>query len=294
MPATSISISCNGVKGQTLQALSDLIQKRSQVLHETTEKSCIAIAIQTLKSLRAATVMSKGKIKPLVETAQSDLDIAIKHVPEYVVGFMTKNKQAKPCIRHFSKHGAIVNIKPWWKVNVNAELYDAKVFRVTLSSVRRQAWKKSKAVWYMVATDLQKAKKFVEQRYSKLVKRYSGLGKNAMSRAMALVSDRPAKITSDAKTYPVLAKNVTVSKQLSKSFTGSSGQFSITVEDNLRFAGNALKGGAGYVNTAMMKACNSVNGYINNFIRNNKSSSWFSKENWAAAEAPFPKEAFQD
>lgn len=115
-----------------------------------------------------------------------------------------------------------------------------------------------------------------------------------MSRAMALVSDRPAKITSNAKTFSVLAKNVSVTKNLNKNFTGSSGQFSITVNDNLRFAGNALKGGSGYVNVAMMKACNSINAYLNKYIENNKSSSWFSNENFQTADSPFPPEAFQD
>ena len=43
-------------------------------------------------------------------------------------------------------------------------------------------------------------KKLVTTRYSKIVKRYAGMAKDAWSRAMMLVSNKPAKFEGGVKT----------------------------------------------------------------------------------------------
>ena len=46
--------------------------------------------------------------------------------------------------------------------------------------------------------------------------------------------------------------------------------------DNLRYAENALQGGAGFVNTAMMKAANAVNGMLNRYMEQHADDdNWF-------------------
>lgn len=63
--------------------------------------------------------------------------------------------------------------------------------------------------------------------------------------------------------------------------------------DNLRYAENALQGGAGFVNTAMMKAANAVNGMLNRYMEQHADDdNWFTGKNWKTADAPFPPEAF--
>jgi len=184
----------------------------------------------------------------------------------------------------------------WWRVQIDRNITKAKVFKVTLSDDRVKAWKKSPKEEYIVARDMEYAKKITIDRYSKIVKRYTGLGKDAWSRAMMLASDRPANFIAGAKAKSILNAKVVVDKNLtSGNALGTSGNFSITVEDNLNYAGKALRGGEAYVNTAMMKAANAVNGMINRYIeQHNGQGAWFDEGNWKIAEAPFPPDAFGD
>ena len=164
-------------------------------------------------------------------------------------------------------------------------LSTAHVFKVELSPDRAEAWPKSKLVQYVVAYDLAYVQKLIKKRYDKIVKRYSGLGRDAWSRAMMLVSDRPANFTSTEKAKKILNTTVAVRKQ------SGDGMYGVTVSDNLRYAGKALKGGDGAVSTALMKAANSVNANINNYIESHqKRGDWFDESSWPKADAPFPPE----
>lgn len=122
-----------------------------------------------MKSLRAATRKSNGKIKPIVEQAVSDLDIAVVEAPEYVMSVKTEGGVRKPCVRVGSKRGPIVNLKVVYRIEDKSMLRNAKVFKVTLSDSRLQAWKYAKSPWLMVAKDLQSAKANAAYRYNKLV-----------------------------------------------------------------------------------------------------------------------------
>lgn len=216
--------------------------------------------------------------------------------PDVVVGWRTVGGTRKPCLRRGGPRGPIVDgMITWWKVTMDKSIYDAKVFKVTLSDDRAKAWNKSPKEEYVVARDIGYATKITEQRYSRIVERYTGLAKESWSRAMMLASDRPATFSVTPKAKQILTSNIVVTKNLNKgNALGTSGEYSIHVEDNLNYAGTALKGGESYVTTAMMKACNSVNGYINNYIQSHGGDRWFADENWQTAEAPFPPEAFGD
>lgn len=73
----------------------------------------------------------------------------------------------------------------------------------------------------------------------------------------------------------MLSRNVNVRKSLSHASIGS-GSYSVTVEDSLRYASKAIKGGETYVNTALMRAANSVNANINNYVeRHSTDGNWF-------------------
>lgn len=283
--------------GKALEELAKQIQRRAQVLNQTTEKACIAVAITVMKSLRAGTVKSKGKVKQITTEINGDLQIAVVECSDLQVGFKTNGGVRKPCVRRGGKHGPIVtdNIV-WWRTNLDKSMYTAKVFKVTLSDDRAKAWPKSPKTEYIVAQDIGYAQKITIDRYSKIVQRYTGLGKDAWSRAMMLASDKPAKFVAGDKAKSILNTKVFVTKNLNAANTlGTSGEYSITVSDDLRYAGTALKGGEAYVTTAMMKAANSVNGYLNNYIQNHSGDgNWFAHEHWQKADAPFPPEAFGD
>ena len=102
---------------------------------------------------------------------------------------------------------------------------------------------------------------------------------------MMLVSDRPANFASTEKAKKILNRTVAVRKQ------GGDGRYGVAVSDNLRYAGKALKGGDGAVNAALMKASNSVNANINNYIESRqKRGDWFDESSWPKEDAPFPPE----
>lgn len=290
----SISVESNG---KALQELANQIQRRAQVLNQTTEKACIAVTITLIKSLRAGTVKSKGNVKQIVTEINGDLQIAVVECADIYIGFKTTGGVRKPCLRRGGKNGPIVNDKKiWWRTNIDKSIYQAKVFKVTLSNDRASAWPLSPKEEYVVARDIGYVQKITTNRYSKIVKRYTGLGKDAWSRAMMLASDKPAKFIAGSKSKHILNRTVFVSKNLANgNALGTSGEYSITVYDDLRYAGTALKDGQAYVTTAMMKAANSVNGMLNNYIESHSGNGdWFANENWQTAKAPFPPEAFGD
>ena len=70
---TSATVKCRTADGRTLEELAKLIEKRAEVLNQTAEKSCIAIAITVMKSLRAGTVKSRGRVKSVVANINGDL-----------------------------------------------------------------------------------------------------------------------------------------------------------------------------------------------------------------------------
>ena len=258
------------------------------ILNNSTREAIIAIAIQTIKSLRAMTPKSKGELYPITDTIDNDeLGIAVEEASEYVVGFKTESGKRKPCIRQGNKNGAVVteSLKPWWRINISSEMYTAKVFKVTLSEGRSQAWGKyKKKSFYMVAASRDAAIYHVTNRFQKIVKTYACMGKDAWTLAMKLTTQKDSTYSSSKKAKEVLERNVKVSSNL----TGlNSGNYSIEVQDNLNYAGDII-GGDSAVNLALAKALNSTNGYINRYIEKQNKDEWFDD----IQATPFPHEFF--
>ena len=172
-----------------------------------------------------------------------DLQIAVVECPDIHVSFETVGGSRKPCLRRGGAKGAIVRDKKiWWRV-IGKSTYTAKVYKVTLSDDRARAWPMSPKEEYIVAQDIGYAQKITIDRYSRVVQRYTGLGKDAWSRAMMLASDKPAKFVAGDKAKKILNAKVFVHKNLNGDALGTNGEYSITVADDLRYAGTALKGG---------------------------------------------------
>ena len=79
---------------------------------------------------------------------------------------------------------------------------------------------------------------------------------------------------------------ISVSKTSNADLLGGNGEYSITITNGLRASGTII-GGASAVTTAMQKACNSINGYLNNWIRSHDKTEWFNE----ISQPPFPQEA---
>ena len=258
--------------GKAIEAMQALIKRRAEVLHETTEKSCIALAIQTLKSLRAATKKSDTKVKGIKEGSEpkDDFDICYKEIPEYVVGYKyIKGGQRLPCIRHGLKGPQVTDKKFWWRTGRQSQaVYQSKVYKVTISSSRHQAWKKP-VESYIVAISPEAVVQALKWRFSFVVKKDSQLGRSAWTRAMMMTSQKNAKLENQIK-QNVLSDNIIVVKNLNSNFSQSEGSFSITINNNLSYADKSLKNGQQEVTLAMAKAVNSVNGFLNKYADKHK------------------------
>ncbi len=123
-----------------------------------------------MKSLRAGTVKSKGKVKSIVTDINSDMQIAVTECSDIVVGFKSDGGKPKPCLRRGNSRGPVVRDETiWWRVNTDKSITQAKVFKVTLSDDRASAWPLSPKEEYVVAKDIGYVQKITMDRYSKIV-----------------------------------------------------------------------------------------------------------------------------
>lgn len=105
------------------------------------------------------------------------------------------------------------------------------------------------------------AKRIAKERHKNYVLRHRGLAKLALGLAMHKVSARESaaagNVSESAKS--IGAKNVKA-WQTSSGF--SSGQFNLHVEDNLDYAGHAVKGGESCIQDYVRKALNGMVGFL--------------------------------
>ena len=81
-------IKCGGMQGESLQKIQSVIQRRQEVLHETTSKTCTALAMQILRSLRSDAKVSNGKA-----TVSENLPTDISIVGEWKIDWDQTQKQ---------------------------------------------------------------------------------------------------------------------------------------------------------------------------------------------------------
>lgn len=218
--------------------------------------------------MRSDAKVSNGKAT-VSENQPTDISIQVKPT-EYVVGFKYVGKKKLPCARIGNIRGARVNIPVSWDKKGNYK--NQRIFAINLTSFRAKTWKTLKTR-YIVADTMKDAMAKTEKRFSRIVKRFSGLGRDAFTRAMGMVGD---KFQSIGGTHSnTLMRNVEVEKDLNGNFTGDSGTFHITVFDNLNFATLGQKSGEQSLNMAIMKATNSINGMLNNYIKKTSQGDFF-------------------
>lgn len=293
---SEITIDISGARGETVAALQDLIEKRAQILYEKWPvDAVIATVITALKSLRAYTRANKTKKMRVNLQRRPKLSVTVEPT-SYTVSMrrVGSGRDSVYVIRNPAGH-VVDEIRPWWQVPPMPQFrLKAKVFRVTLSEDRLEAWPHQKKVSYLVASDIQSAIGILERRFSKVVRKSSGLAKSALGRAMAQVSDRPAKLeVTNPKAISLLNRVVQVRKEtrLVADAFGVSECF-IDVEDSLRYAVAALEGGEGVINASLMRAANSIAGYLDHSLDDWKRGLLQRHYGYSKVERPFPESAF--
>lgn len=141
------------------------------------------------------------------------------------------------------------------------------------------SWKRrSGRVYYIVSSGLEAAQKWIKDTEKKRIQKYRGLAKHALGRLMHKAASLSVTDNVEAAAQTVAEQNTNVIKQN----TGfNSGRYSLTMNDELNYALDALKGGQGEVNSCLERAMNSITSIINNKCKN--------VLGFEKLEIPFPK-----
>ena len=250
------------VDGKTLEDFARLIEQRRNLLNETTEQSVSACAINLLKSLRASTLVAHTN-KPYSEEP-------VEHA-NLMLGFKSIGKKKVPCLR-------VVGSKDQFSIGNKASLFVIDK-SLTPQTAKVFSWKRrSGRVYYIVSSGLEATQKWIKDIEKKRIQKYRGLAKHALGRLMHKVASTSITDNIDAAAQTVAEQNTNVVKQ-STGF--NSGKYSLTMNDELRYALDALKGGQAEVNSCLQRAMNSITSIINNKCKN--------MLGFEKLEIPFPK-----
>ena len=246
--------------GKPVEVLMQLIEKRRELLKESTGDAVRATAITVLKSLRADTRIAP----PVVQKG----DYTVTDTG-WVGSWKHEGGKFHRVPRVSAAKGA-ATVPDIFPVNLAGKAYcpGEKVHVYRISPTYPQHWKwtharprptKHKDCWYVFAQSMDVAIAFAERHVSQHRKIYSGLARMTLGVAMARVSTRQQFAEPNTSRRAQAAANI--STKVAASY-GLAGNLSIRVEDNLNHAKLAIKSGPGGVERAMMKAANSIAGRL--------------------------------
>lgn len=259
MAENNITFDLTAPDGQTPaeKFVARIVAMRTKELGETTEQACTALAINVLKSLRAATKVATLKTDISVE------DVTQQYYPSFKrdKGKKGKNISAR-VLRAGGKFGPILTPKSviWLcgKYRKGEQLHTYKVI---------DHISKEDEIQYLVVAETQKkAEQHAKRWHINKVKRTRRLAKYVLGLAMHRVHSKEsigANVTSEAQTIGMKNADVNV-----RTNGFNKGDVSISVHDKLDYAALALKNGEVEVGMAMQRALNSMTAYINKRLEN--------------------------
>lgn len=230
--------------GRDLDILKQTIELRKKELGNTTKQSVIAIAINTLKSLRRDTKVAN----------ENKGNIEIKDLSDkYIISFagIKGSKKRKLAIRDNAGNSITLKQKI---VPYSQNIKTAKIFAVT------DYITDDKKIQYVIIADSselarEKAMSFHKNR----VQEHKGLAKIALSIATYLLS-QSGNVEQGNQNTNAIAHSATSVNVIENGF--DSGDIQVSVHDRLNYASDALKGGASSVQMAINKSCNQILGYL--------------------------------
>jgi len=255
---TACTISAQTVEGKTLDVLGNLIAKRQQWMRETTAQAVIATAINILSSLRAVTKVADPK--------KASGFVSVAQYPGLVVSFRRVGGRNVLCLR---PPGRGPNGRPLPHMDgfpfVNAAGQPTRGWNVSVfvAQDRRSAdmHNQNGQRYYIIARNLAEAKEFASARRAKRIERYSGMARWTIGQAQSQVAQRTVE---SLKVAPPAAATGLAALTVSVSESGwSSGNVSVSVSDDLRYAQLALKNGPSDFQLALQKAANRTVGILN-------------------------------
>lgn len=217
--------------GKTAEMMAKIIQTRGEELRETTKKSCVALAINILRSLRADTNVAKDSSISITVT-----DVSSQFTPSFVRKNGAKGKKVSARCLRSGENGSVVNPKKVvWKTGKYRRGEKYGTFQID------EKVGNGKNIQYLIVCKNEtKAQQFAKKFAKSRIRRFKGLAKHAVGIAMKTVYDKQnvpfTNITAEAKE---LASKVVFANVAESGF--NSGEVSIIVEDKLDYAELALR-----------------------------------------------------
>ena len=263
--AASVQIDAS-FNGKPLDAFAKVLQQRMTYMRETARDSVAACAIQVLRSIRTVTRVAKP----------SKAKVKLEAVASLYPSFSQHAAQKKPCLRvkgsrqrYSGKEivrfaGRPANLETWgvWRFNDDTG---------------------TKAKAYLIAAPTSiDAKEVATKIVQSRIKRYAGLAKRAIS---ILMQKTFTKSVADNVPLHVTQKAKQVTHHVEKIAKGKDGgKYALILQDDLRYALDAIKGGQSTVDLQMKKAMNKIVATINHKLKNGKGFFGDGK-----LETPFPE-----
>ena len=250
--AASITVNASW-HGKTLNDFCKVLQERMKYMNETARDSIAACALQVLRSIRTVTKVAKPS------SIKVDVPVDNTLYPSWT----TESAKKRLCVRlkgsnarYFGKERLISTGNP---VKINHWMVYRYIDKLSPKLTQ----------YLIIAPTKAAAKQRARQISIARQKRYAGLAKRALSVLMMRtfnknVSDNvPQRVT-------LKAKEVTAKREIiAKAADGNGGKYALVLDDNLRYAIDAIKGGKAAIDTQMKKAMNKIVAAINNKLKKN-------------------------
>lgn len=251
----------------TIKSLTDIIKKRSELLHETARDSIAACAIDALKSIRAVTLVAK----------KSSAKVSVKNDTSLICSITTKGEYKRLCIRYkTSKEKYSGNEKQIFIGR--GEIKRQHVYRFT------DEYSKNKQSYLIVADNTSMAKQMAKRIVQKRILRYAGLAKKAIGQLMHKTATVKVNDIPDPIVDEVAKKQTSKLETVHKETNG--GYYKLTLSDNLKYALDAIKGGKSGVDTALKKSMNKIIATINRKVFKKSDDGFLSPK---PIPTPFPE-----
>lgn len=241
-----VTVAATWAGGRPLAELRRLVQRRQLWLGESAKDAVVATAIDALVSLRSLTRRAKpGRVgKPRV-------------TPSALVPSFTGGRNPRRCLRvagkaggrnRAAKYGGKERVK--WLTPKSVKAADLRAFLVGTEH-------KAVKPYLVVAESAAAAAAFERRAAGHRVRRFGGLAKWAFGVAMRALSTRNVSDGVNAETDAAASRLSEVRK-----YKDGSGGYAVRVIDGLAYAADALRGGTGAVDLALMRAANKIAGRL--------------------------------
>lgn len=256
-----INFSLERPDGKPATALAQIIEARRRELGETTKQSCVAVASNILRSLRAETKVAKeGEMNISVRLADD------RYYPSFKRDKGSKGKRVSKRVLRQGKNGPVVSPdKVIWRIGnyVKGEAIHSYEIEDKISD--------EKTIKYIMVTRSEKdATRYAKAFHKGRVKRHKGLAKHAISLAMKAIYDKGNANDNVTQKVNEIARENVETKVTDSGF--NEGEVNVHIHDKLDYATLALQNGQNSVNIAVRNAANKILGMLKQRVKQNGGS----------------------